>query len=265
MKDQKRNINSHSWLIWGLAAACFAVGWAILTGWPVAQSGSQAIEQPVTKPALEQELPADGLLDNLQPVQEWFEENVPEGREAIQPYTEYVRVSDDTDTISFQAPREWNDIDIVQWKENGSPVGHYLAASADLAGFESGEEAGISMRVYAPKEVVFSFGDERAKGTLLNDILANEQNKLATNCHSQGQYDLKNNFYDAEYEFFSACGRAKQQVLTIRATPRHRAYVILLNIVVTNQADVDAAAHILQSFQVLGEAPDFDFDPHHEH
>ena len=102
-----------------MAAACFAVGWAIITGWPVAQSGSQAIEPPVSKPALEQELPADGLLDNLQPVQEWFEENVPQGRQAVQPYQEYMRVSDDSDTISFQARREWNDIDIVQWKENG--------------------------------------------------------------------------------------------------------------------------------------------------
>jgi len=265
MKDQKQHINSRSWLIWGLTAACFAVAWVIFTGSPISASTAQPIEPPVISPALEQALPNNDLLDKLQPVQEWFEENVPQGRQAVQPYREYVRVSDDTDTISFQAPREWNDIDIVQWKENGQPVGHYLAASGDLAGFESGEEAGISMRVYAPEEELSSSGYDRAKDTRLNDILANEQNELATTCRSQGQYELKNNFYKAEYEFFSACGAAKQQVLTIQATPRHQSYVILLNIVVTNQADVDAAAHILQSFQVLGEAPDFDFDSHDEH
>lgn len=254
MKDYKQNTSSHSWLIWGLVATVFAVGWVFSTHFATSQTGSHMGDAPVVSQEIKRP-PAGEPLDDLKPVQEWFEKNVREGRNATPSYTEYVTVADDTDTISMQIPREWDDIDIMVWEHKDKAVGHLISASRDLARFESSKpEAGVSLRVYAPAQVVPTKRNiTEDKG--LKEILSDQERGFSRRCRSQGRHNLKNNFYDAEYEFLSGCGRAKQHVLVINAKPRNQSYAVLLNIAVTSKADVEAAAKILQSFQVLGEPP----------
>jgi hypothetical protein len=179
-------------------------------------------------------------------------------------YTNYRRVTDDIESISMRVPTEWDDIETGPWMRNGRQIGIFIAAAPDLDKFynsdlEPGVFFGVSRdlagknRVTNPALVL-----NPAVGQVLGTERANRQNR----CRHGGRFGYQNDFFRGEYDSFLDCKRAGQGELVIVTMPAHQEFVTVLRIGVVTQADLDAAAHILDTYQVLNPSLD---DEHHDH
>jgi hypothetical protein len=169
-------------------------------------------------------------------------------------YASYTKVSDDLDRISMEIPSAWNDIDTGRWLYHGKDVGQFIAASADLQNFYSTKkEPGVFLG--ASHQLVHTYG---AAG-----LLDSEKKSLSSKCKVKERKAYQDLFYTGSYDTYVECLKGNHNLIVAAATtPDHRV-AILLRITVASNADLDAAAIIFKTFQVLGN-PEI-HDDHDDH
>lgn len=164
-------------------------------------------------------------------------------------YSGYTRVTDYEDKIMMQVPVEWNDIETGTWTYKGKNVGVFVAASSDLANFYSNRsQPGVFIGVS------HALAQAYGKKALL-DI---EKRDHSRPCGYNGRFNYQNLFYAGQYDHFTNCAAGAPGLLVFTTASADQKSLILLRIVVASQADIDAAATIFNTFQVLG-------DPEHNH
>jgi len=167
------------------------------------------------------------------------------------PYARYVRITDESESVRLEVPVEWNDIETGHWMVDGQRVGIFVAASASLYDFyatraESGVFVGVS-------QALVSTYNEAA-------MRAREQRGFARACQFKGRFDFRNPFYLGHYDQYLPCAQSNRQLFITTLMPQHRAYLALIRITLANQSDLEAAARVLRTFQVLGNP---EVDEHH--
>ncbi len=166
-------------------------------------------------------------------------------------YSGYTRITDNTEKIRLQVPVEWNDIETGTWTYRGWNEGVFVAASGDLGKFYSSRrQPGVFIGV---SHSLASQYDRKG-------LLDLEKRDHSLRCRYKGRFNHQNLFYTGQYDHFTNCAPGAPGLLVLTTTSADQRSAILLRIVVASQADVDAAATILGTFQVLG---DPELDEHH--
>jgi hypothetical protein len=91
--------------------------------------------------------------------------------------------------------------------------------------------------------------DEKAR---FQALLAEQQEALLEECQTEGRYGYKDSFYKGNYDFYVECGQNEHHQMVVTTSPPNSPYIIVLRINLLRYADVEAVAHILDSFQVVG-------------
>lgn len=175
------------------------------------------------------------------------------GSTAPTPYSGYTRVTDNEEAISMDVPVEWNDIETGKWTYKGKEVGVFVAASGDLANFYS---------TRSQPGVFIGVSQSLARAYNKDGLLDLEKGGFSRQCVYNGRFDYQNLFYTGRYDHYTNCAAGTPNLLVFTTTSADRKFLILLRIVVVSNADLDAAATIFDTFQVLGD-PEHDF--HHDH
>lgn len=163
-------------------------------------------------------------------------------------YNEYVTVTDDSGAIQVDVPAAWSDVNGSAWTSDGETIGAAISASADLDQFNnSWTESGM----------FFGVSDELAKWGGYVQLLDIVRKDFMDSCKYEGRTDYKDAVFHGKYDLFSKCGDQNTWFLVLTAVPTENSsrYLILLEMQITQDADLDAVDRILNSFNVIGALP----------
>ncbi len=166
-------------------------------------------------------------------------------------YSGYTRITDNEEKISVQVPVEWSDIETGTWKFKGKDTGVFLAASPNLGDYyASGSQPGVLIGV--SRSLAQSYDRQ--------SLLGLEKRDVPRTCVYKGRFDYQNQFYSGQYDHFTNCATNSPGLLIFTAASPDHTSLILIRIVVTSEADLEAVDTIINTFQVLG---DPEQDEHH--
>ncbi len=163
-----------------------------------------------------------------------------DAEETGETYTNYVRVEDDYGAIAMEIPAEWDDIDGSPWLGDDDQV-----IGARLIAAPSGE--GENPFVYfgaMPLEELFD-PDELLDTADFSDLCG----------EYGGRSDYADQLYTGKYDYYTDCGDGGNVIFVVVAAPEDQSYLTLVMIQAVSQADLEAADHVFETFEVVGELP----------
>ena len=177
-------------------------------------------------------------------------------------YTNYIRVTDDTESMSMRVPSEWDDVETGPWIVQGKEVGIFIAAAPNLDRFYGdGAEPGVFFG--ASRDLAGNTRVTNPAHTLnpaILRLLSRERGNNWGRCRDSGRFAYENDFYRGQYDLYLDCVRTGHGELVIVTMPAHQEFITYLRITVANQGDLDAATHILDTYQVLNTHLEDDHD-----
>jgi hypothetical protein len=169
----------------------------------------------------------------------------------------FVRVTNETETMTIDVPSDWTDIDTGPWIYHGENVGFFIAAAPDLKNFDTDLSAdGIFFGV---STILLQRHQEQGILTL-EDALVQTKNK---ECRKQLEVVYTDQFYQGKYLPYHNCRKqAGHFYFAHVTTPPTGQYAIVLRVNFSNGHRPKVLERIFSSYQVLGKPG---IDEHHEH
>jgi serine protease Do len=165
-------------------------------------------------------------------------------------YSEYVLVTDDTASIQLEIPSAWVEIDGRVWQadwggyEFSSPS---ITASTNLDNYNN---------TYDESGVFFAASKRLGEIGGYIQLLDGMRGWHEDNCDLEGTYDYgygeyEDPLYEGKFDLWENCGANQNLVVVLAARPKANRtdYLLILEIIITNDADLDAFDRILRSFQ----------------
>ncbi len=168
------------------------------------------------------------------------------GTTATQPASQYTQVTDDSGAISVEVPSEWTAVDGRSWDSTWGGQSFSvpsITASADLKKYSNG---------YDESGVFFAAGADIAKIGGYVELLDGVKSWYSDKCTFDSRNDYSDDLYEGKYDVWKNCGPNKNQVMVMALRPKvqQTAYLILMEVKVTKNADLDSLKHILLTFKV---------------
>ncbi len=168
------------------------------------------------------------------------------------PYQDYTRITDEHESISVQAPLDWNDISTGRWIVHGKDVGTFISVSPDLNSFDAGGDIpglffGVSRDLAGSNRVT---NPAQMVNPAIMTLLSNEKAKRSALCRDGGRFDYADPNFQGLYDLYQSCNGAYQELVLV-SIPAHQELVAVLVVRIQTQADLEAAAHIFDTFEVL--------------
>jgi serine protease Do len=163
-------------------------------------------------------------------------------------YSGFVTITDDYGAIQMSVPTEWGEVDGSYWTDGVDVIGSAISASADLDGF---------LYTWNESGVFFGASDELAKFGGFVQLLDITRDDFSADCKLEDRYDYEDPAYRGKYDLYSNCGNQGTAFIVLTAVPKDnpQAYLILVQIQITKDADFDALEMILDTFVVIGLLP----------
>ena len=164
-------------------------------------------------------------------------------------YSEYVAVIDDYAAIQVEIPSSWVDVDGTPWVDGGDVIGSSIYAAPSLEDF---------IGTWGVPGVIFNVSDDLARLAGYQQLLDLYRADYMGACKLDGRYDYQDALYRGKYDLFVNCGGpggASFLLLTAVPIDRPTDFLILVQVQMISDADVAAAQHILDTFQVVGLLP----------
>lgn len=161
-------------------------------------------------------------------------------------YSRFSEVRDPTEALRIRVPVEWRDIDMGEWHYLGSPTGAYITASENLGRFNALQQPGV----------FFGASPTLAHTHTPTDILALEAGTLKPGCVLAGQYTYSDAYYRGLYNQYTGCAVGDPTLYIAALQTANRDTMLIVRVVVFDDADLDAMAKIFQSVQLVGRPVD---------
>jgi serine protease Do len=168
-------------------------------------------------------------------------------------YSTYVTVQDDTYTVQVDVPAEWSDIDGSTWSTT------WLGYSFDAPSIAASADLNAYWNTYTESGVWFAASDELGQiggfVQLLDGTMGWYQNDCTYDSRiNYGEGDWPDPLYEGKFDLWTNCGGSGNILIILAARPKSNptAFLILLEIRITKDADFDALTEILNSFEVVG-------------
>jgi serine protease Do len=164
-------------------------------------------------------------------------------------YSGYTLVKDDYNSIQIAVPNEWTQVDGSAWIDGGDTIGASIWASPDLQQFQNS---------WSQPGVEFNVSDDLARLGGYIQVLDIYRQDYIKQCELVGRYDYTDVAFRGKYDLFRKCdGSGGPQELVLTAVPKDnsQAYIIVVAVTITSDADLDALDQILQTFDIVGPLP----------
>jgi hypothetical protein len=160
-----------------------------------------------------------------------------------QTYENYVRVSDDLAAIEVEVPVEWAEIDGSPWTDDdGQTFAAMLQAAPNLADLLFGG-SGLLFMAWRSDEA-FDAGEWL-------DLF-----EFSQECASyEGRSDYADLLYSGNYDYYTGCEN-DSIIFVVVAAPEDETYITIVIVQALTAADLDAADHVFDTFEVVGELPE---------
>ncbi len=181
-----------------------------------------------------------------------FQENIDPGLtddlENTGTYSDYVTVTDDYGAIQMDIPVEWGEVNGSYWVDGEETIGSAISAAADLEAFNN---------TWSESGVFFGASDDLAKLGGYVNLLDVRRDAFIGSCKLTGRYDYEDALYRGKYDLFENCDNTGNAYVVLTAVPNDnsQAFLILVEMQITKEADFDALERIIATFQVIGSLP----------
>lgn len=181
-----------------------------------------------------------------------FQENIDPGLtddlENTGTYSDYVTVTDDYGAIQMDIPVEWGEVNGSYWVDGEETIGSAISAAADLEAFNN---------TWSESGVFFGASDDLAKLGGYVNLLDVRRDAFIGSCKLTGRYDYEDALYRGKYDLFENCDNTGNAYIVLTAVPNDnsQAFLILVEMQITKEADFDALERIIATFQVIGSLP----------
>ena len=152
-------------------------------------------------------------------------------------YSDYYQTTDDTGSILVEVPVEWGDVLGLAWNFNDELVGPGLTVATDIDAWTS--------TWGAPGVFIAA---SRDLGMSTADML--DFNDFSGTCELQERIDYDDGLYVGLMDVWDFCGDEGSAFLVISAEPPAGDYLVLVQIVIVDDRDWDAADQIIRTFTV---------------
>jgi hypothetical protein len=169
-----------------------------------------------------------------------------------QSYPDFGTISDDSQALSTEVPRDWQETETGPWMIDGNDHGVFLSASSDLHEMGAGRASGV---------FIGAFHSHPDSGSVAG-ILEWEKQQFSAHCKQNRRIDYQTAFHAGQIDHFFACGGGPTNVLIGVVSSGDGRYFLIIRLHIHDQRDLVAAERVLNSIQVLGEPG---HDDHHEH
>jgi serine protease Do len=160
-------------------------------------------------------------------------------------YSSYVVVHDNSNTIEMEIPAEWAQVDGSPWQDSGQNIGVSISAAADLQKLTSTwDESGV----------FFGASDQLAQLGGYIQVLDATRDSFK-DCKFKQRQNYNDGLYKGAVDIYDNCGGtggSSATVLSAVPVDNSQAYEILVEQIITKDADINALTHILKSFKVIG-------------
>jgi len=174
----------------------------------------------------------------------------PAAPEPGQAYTEYTAWTDSLEAIQVEVPTSWAEVDGSAWTSASGAVFASIWAAPNLADFDgSWGTPGVKFNVTADKEKV---------GGHIQMLDASRSTAFLSACSLDDRYDYNDGFYRGFFDYYINCGGpggADYMILSAVPVQDTGDVLVFVEIQIVSQADIDAADHILQTFDIVGGLP----------
>jgi serine protease Do len=196
-----------------------------------------------TQEVLEGQLNGQRLETSFSFAQE-LDEEVGGTAEDSATYVSYEAISDDSGAMVMEVPQEWAEVDgsAWEWDDQSGIVGAAIVSSPDIQGFYD---------TYSTPGVFFGASETLAQSYDISGML--DTITFSGDCTYEGRFDYQDPLYTGIYDHYSDCGGVGTSVINLSAMPEGGSFIMLLQIVITSDADLDALDHILNTFEVIGD------------
>lgn len=164
-------------------------------------------------------------------------------------YASYVAVTDDYGAIQIEVPDAWGEVDGSPWVDAGDIIGASIYASPNLNDFSNS---------WSVPGVIFNVSDDLARLGGYVQLLDVYRVEFLKSCKLDNRYDYEDSAFRGKYDVFKNCGGPggpTELVLTAVPNDNSNAYLILVAVTVTTDADLEALDRILATFDVVGTLP----------
>jgi serine protease Do len=159
-------------------------------------------------------------------------------------YSDYVQLTDDTGAIKLEAPAQWGDVDgYPLLEDDGTPYAASIAAAPDLDALWDYEAAGVQFAAMPTAP-----GDLTAEAVL-------ETFDYSDDCDYVGREPYSDPLYEGAYDHYTNCGGTGGALFVVASFPEDETYVNVVIVHALTDADLDAADHVLATFEVVGNLP----------
>ncbi len=163
---------------------------------------------------------------------------------------DYVLVTDDTNTIEMEIPAAWTQVDGSVWSSTWGDLEFDAPSITASTDFELYNQ-------FAAPGVFFAASDRMGEIGGFVNLLDGVEGWYNKDCRRDGdnwhvKYD--DSLYEGMYNVWKNCGTQKTNVFILGARPKSDpdAFLILVEIRYSTEADLDALAQILKTFRVIG-------------
>ncbi len=157
-------------------------------------------------------------------------------------YADFVEITDDSGAITVTVPAEWSDVLGAQWDLDGTLVGPAVSAAPSLDEF---------FNTWGTPGVFIAASDQLPFSR--SELLDRED--FSASCEFVDRLDYDDGLYTGEFDVWDDCGAEGSTFLVVAAEPPGGVLTILVQIVIVDDRDLDAADRIIDTFIV---AEDFD-------
>ena len=179
---------------------------------------------------------------------ETIDEELDEVVEDTSAYSGYMSIMDDYGAIQMDIPVEWADIYGGYWEDGDETIGSAISAAANLDNY---------INTWTESGVFFGASDDLAKLGGYVNLLDVRRQAFMEDCKHEGRYDYEDVIYRGKYDLFENCGDSGNVFIVLTAVPsdNSQAFLILVEMQITKEADFDALDQILATFEVVGSLP----------
>jgi len=167
-----------------------------------------------------------------------------------QAYTEYTAWTDDLGAIQVEVPTSWVEVDGAPWTSDSGADFASIWAAPNLQDFDgTWGTPGVKFNVTAEKDKV---------GGHIQSLDDSRNLAFLGDCELDDRYEYNDGFYRGFYDYYTNCGGpGGAGYLILSAVPVQDTgdVLVFVEIQLVTDADVDAADHILQTFDIVGALP----------
>jgi serine/threonine protein kinase/class 3 adenylate cyclase len=173
----------------------------------------------------------------------------------------YVVAKDNSGKLSVEVPSEWSNVDGTTWDFGGGKIGLGLVASSDLdawyryyryrisdgaEGSSSGFQEASGVFFGVSKSLASSYPEDTE-----DQVLDLKEYNYSDICDYDSRHDYDDGTYSGKYDTWTNCGGSdNNKIFILAATPKDRAYVMMIRVQTRSEADLEAQRHVLDTFKV---------------